>query len=137
MISEVRDALTNIYETHGELTPELVVTEASSHDHPLHDRFDWNDTTAGQKYREVQAAKLIRSVRVEFRAADGEPMQTRQFVAPRLASEPHRYMPVGVAMADDFTRQLVLRQFERDVSDLKRRYGHLVEYAAIMRKHIA
>ena len=137
MSIDVRDALTSIYDTHGELTPELVVAEAAKHDHPLHDRFEWDDTTAGQKYREVQAAKLIRSVRVEFRSASGEVKYTRQFVAPMLASEPHRYIPTDVAMADQFTSSLILRQFQRAVDDLQRRYGHLAEYAEVMRQHIA
>jgi hypothetical protein len=56
----LRDELKSIFEVNRELTPKIVVNAARKKDSPLHDRFEWNNAVAGEKYREVQAAELIR-----------------------------------------------------------------------------
>lgn len=132
----LRDSLQSIYDQRGKLTPALVVETAAPADHPLHDRFEWDDSIAGPKYRELQAAELIRSVRVVYdQKPDGEEKHVRAFVAPQAEARPNEYIPTDVALADEFTRQLVLRQFERAVAALRKRYGHLKEYDQILRSH--
>lgn len=48
----------------GVLKPEHVVAEAAAPDHPLHERFEWNNARAAHSHRIDQARTLIRSVRV-------------------------------------------------------------------------
>lgn len=47
-----------------DLTPENVVAEATDPASPLHPFFDWDDSSAGPKYRIIQARQLIVAVRV-------------------------------------------------------------------------
>ena len=56
-----RDALRDICEERGRLTPEVVVEEARPTGHPLHHRFEWDDEAAGSAWRWHQAHDLIRS----------------------------------------------------------------------------
>lgn len=44
----------------GTLLPEIVVAEARNPKHPLHKKFEWNNTKAAQEYRLWQARQLIR-----------------------------------------------------------------------------
>lgn len=44
----------------GILRPEDVVSEARNNQSPLHDYFDWNNTSAAHAYRLEQARRLIR-----------------------------------------------------------------------------
>lgn len=53
-------------EAGGVLRPGLVVELAASTNHPLHEYFEWSDTEAAQKYREDQARRLIRSVKIRY-----------------------------------------------------------------------
>jgi len=63
--AEIRLAIEQLAERHGgKLTPSLVVEAAANPASPLHSEFTWDDSVAGQRYREVQARRLIRSVEV-------------------------------------------------------------------------
>ena len=50
----------------GLLRPAAVVEEARPKDSPLHGRFEWDNRKAGEKYRLLQAQKLIREFYVEI-----------------------------------------------------------------------
>lgn len=49
---------------HGKLEAKAVVDAARPLDSPLHNKFEWDDTVAAEHYREGQARRLIRTVRV-------------------------------------------------------------------------
>lgn len=133
----LRDALQTIYDQRGVLTPALVVDEARPDDHPLHSRFEWDDSIAGEAYRRDQAHQLISSVRVVFGATKRGPKDVRAFVAvPTGQSQQPNYMPVNDALSNDITERIVLQEFERALATLKRRYGHLKEYSQLLRAQI-
>jgi hypothetical protein len=46
----------------GEITPELVLEDAKDSASPLHDYFEWDDSTAAFEWRLQQARVLIRSI---------------------------------------------------------------------------
>ena len=62
------------------LTPHNLVEVSRPKDAPTHDLFEWDDTVAAEKYREVQARQVIRLiVKVPEKSKSGEP--TRAFVS--------------------------------------------------------
>lgn len=130
------DTLTEIRDDVESLTPEAVLEAATPKGHPLHDRFEWDNRIAGHQYRLAQAAQLLRVVRLpKDPEAD---YSLRAFVAVKgEGSSRAEYVPTGEAMADEFTRKLVLRDMEREWKQLKRRYEHLVEFAAMVSADIA
>lgn len=66
MICEkVNEALLEIRNERGELTPDAVVEVAKDPDSPLHKYFEWSDSGAAHKYRVYQARNLIKRVRVD------------------------------------------------------------------------
>lgn len=129
----LRDELLAIYTAHKRLTPELVVHEARRVDHPLHGRFEWNDTIAAEKYRREQAADLIRSVKITYSEQPTE-KSVRGFVnlRPNEASS-GVYVPTEEAVIDDFTYRLLLAECQREWVAFKAKYDHLAEFADIIR----
>jgi hypothetical protein len=139
-MSDLRSILTSWHEEAGELTPQIVVDKARPEGAPLHDRFEWDDGIAGEKYRLVQAQQIIRSVKIEYTSsATGEKRSVRAFFSNREAGDPNRqgYRPTEEIVEDDLALKLLLRDLERDIAELKRRYGHLAEFADIVRRGIA
>lgn len=132
----LRDQLQVVYETHGQLTPGIVVEEATPETSPLHGHFEWDNGVAGHKYRLVQARQLIRSCKLTYRETPlGDPQRVRAFVATYRPGdmESAGYMPTAEALADEFASAIVRREFERAIAALRRSYGHLEEYAVMLR----
>lgn len=132
----LRDQLEAIRSEHGYLDPEVVVDVARDEEHPLHDRFEWDDSVAGEAYRRDQAHRLIQSVRVKY-VTDDRPKDVRAFLAvPRADSPRPTYEPVESVMQDDFQRRLVLTQMEREWQTLRSRYGDLVEFGEMVHRDL-
>lgn len=125
--------LTKVYETHGQLTPTLLVTLAADPNHPLHHRFEWDDTTAAAQWRLEQGAQLIRSVRITYTKDGDEPKDLRAFIATRgETAATGTYVPTADAVSDDFTRAMILRDMRRDWAVFERRYRHMAEFADLI-----
>lgn len=125
--SAVSATMLAIYEGHGTVTPELVVVAAEPEESPIHAEFDWNDSTAGPKYRLVQAGELIRSCKTTITTTAGTEREIRQFVSVRAPSEPSNYEPI-TAVENPLTRRLILSQMQREIDALVRRYSYLEEF---------
>lgn len=129
----LRDHLQAIYDERGELTPALVVDVARQDDHPLHARFEWNDTVAAERYRREQAHRLIRSVRVNYRSAKTQStISIRAFHAvPRVddsGKQKFNYVPTETVINDPIVSRLILADMERDWQALKRRWEEFEEF---------
>ena len=59
MRMHLRDVPAQIEDANGRLTPEAVVGAASDPDHPLHERFHWDDATAVYTAPITTARRLI------------------------------------------------------------------------------
>jgi hypothetical protein len=129
---QLHEQLLEIRAARGRLLPEDVVDVARDETHPLHGRFEWNDAVAGEAYRRVQAAELIRSVKVVYAdAPEGEEKRVRAWSA--LPDPDNRgYQPTEEVLSDPFTAKLLLRQAERELKAFQRKYGHLKEFAALV-----
>lgn len=130
-MADLRGTLAHYYQKHGELTPQIVVDEARPKNSPLHNRFEWDDKVAGEAYRRVQAAELIRSVRITF--ADertGERKSIRAFHSVREAGDAERggYAPTEEIVQDELATKILKQAFKREIADLKRKYGHLEDF---------
>lgn len=132
----LRDEMEAIRSTYGDLTPAVVVAAATPDDHPLHHRFEWDDKIAGPKYREMQAAALIRVVHITYRKGDEERKVRAYQAIPSEESPACRYEPTEEVLEDPFRRQLVLTNMEREWKSLRRRYEHLAEFASMIRKDL-
>lgn len=126
----LREHLQAIYDERGRLDPALVVDVARDEGHPLHSRFEWDETKAAEKYRRHQAHNLIRSVRICYSSPKGgEPVSIRAFHAIQdPATRKYVYEPTAVVMQDPMVRRLLLAEMQRDWRALRRRYEELEEF---------
>jgi len=131
MSTNLRNHLQAIRDEHGSLTPALVVEVARNPGHPLHSRFEWDDSVAAEKWRLEQAGQLLR---VTFRPIEGKATDLRAFVAVKGEdSHTSDYVPSAEAFADPFTAELVLRDMKREAQAFNRRWKDHAAYADVVR----
>jgi hypothetical protein len=136
-MADIRGELEAIHEQYGYLTPKLVVEEARDPDHVLHNRFEWDDSVAAENWRYEQAHRLIQKCKIVYREADEttEQKSVRAFHAVR-SERGHVYEPVDNVINDEFTRQLVLKDMQRDWQSLRRRYQNFEEFLDMVRADV-
>lgn len=130
-MASVRAELARICDANsGELSPHAVVAAAKPRNAVLHSKFEWDNDKAGPAYRLIQAAELIRSIEVEYDRDEHGPKKIRQYTCTSQAGAPERgvYKRTEEVIEDLMSYQILLREFERSLADLKRRYGHLREF---------
>lgn len=135
-MTDLREQLQTIYDKQGKLTPELVVEAARPKNHPLHDRvFDRDQSEAAEAWYRRRAHELIQSVRIVYREAteDVPALRVRAWHAVRAEGpEQFAYEPVEKIAQDPFTRQLVLREMEREWRQLFSRYEKFEEFLSLV-----
>jgi hypothetical protein len=135
-MANLRDELRRIYtKMGGEITPQAVVDDSRPPDAPLHNRFEWDNTVAGEKYRIVQAQELIRSAFTVYARDKRGPKTVREFVSTYQAGSPETgvYKRTEEMLQDPVSEAILLRECQRAIEDLKRRYGHLKEFGKLIR----
>lgn len=116
----------------GELHPRAVVDAARDVASILHSQFDWDDTTAAQKYRLHQARTLIRVVVNYESIGDGEMVVCRVFVSLTPDREGDTgYRVMSAVMADPDRRRQLLADAKADMRRFAAKYRQLTELAAV------
>lgn len=118
-------------QSHGSVTPAMVVDEARADDSPLHPAFEWHEDVAAELYREEQARHLMRAIIYEEQVADdGPPRPIQAYVHVRTEDGPG-YMASRVAMATPDLREQVLNDALKMFEGLRRRYEHIRELSGV------
>ena len=96
--------LEDIEKKYGKVTTELLLQEASNPGHPLHKRFEWDDSIAAHKWRLEQAAQIIRASKfVSFvKQGEAEPtkVELRRWVSYPTNKGEYGARPKAMRMAD-------------------------------------
>ena len=108
----------------GRLSPEELVNVSRDEQSPLHGMFEWDDTVAAERYREVQARKIIRSVEVVL-ADSPIPQRAFQTVEPKV------YQTIERVMDSEQMRQILLKNAKRELEAFRRKYARLTELAQV------
>lgn len=131
----LREELQAIHAKHGKLTPDLVVEEARSAEHPLHNHvFDRPPTEAAEAWYRHRAHALIASVKVVYKEADenGPERSVRAFHAVQT-EQGYIYEPVDRFVHDGFSRRLLLTSMEREWKQLFDRYKEFEEFLELVK----
>jgi hypothetical protein len=136
MPTTVLEELQRIYKRDGVLKPEAVVEEARPEHSPLHDRFEWDDSIAAERYRREQAGDLIRKVHVDVRTSKGATESVRAFVnlqSPGAeATDPSvdslaGYFSLEDVIQDSERRELLVLRMKKDFQLFKKRYDVIAD----------
>ena len=136
--------LQQIQEEEGVITPSIIVDRNRDEDAPLHRCFDWNDKTAAEEYRKVQAREILRFIVVTKEDADeeeAEPM--RAFLHVQVTKKEDEgeeedncksnvYLSTESVMNDEEYRQFVLKDALSWMAAFRRKYAHLSELSAVI-----
>jgi hypothetical protein len=136
----LREALKALYEEHGVLTPALVVEVARDGDGAvaecLHESLTWDDGEAAERYRLLEAAKLIRRFKVVYRPTPRSGLrEARAFVSVPSPEGPS-YHPIERVAEDPLMSRLMLQEAERAWRDLKARYSGLHGFVEMIRRDL-
>lgn len=139
------------------LTPKRLVDASRAPDAPMHNEFEWDDTVAGEKYREEQARKVIqhivvvttnsdnvRKVRLELATQPGEQAegfseesdnneeetQDRAYVS--TGERTTKYVPIVCALSNEEWRKNLLSAARKDIEIFINKYHRLKELANII-----
>ena len=104
---DITSELLKIQGKQGILTAEGVLKEAKKKRHPLHNHFDWDDTTAGKRWRVHQANMLIAQAKVTV--VDHEETRVHAFVSVKT-EEGRQFVYTADAMGDN---RLLLQIFDQ------------------------
>ena len=112
----------------GKVTPALVVLAARPDESPLHQYFEWDDTKAGEKYREMQARTLLRACKIDHKVNHHKiqiPKYTRD---PQAEPAVQGYVEVARIKTDaDLAHAVLVREFAK-IANALRTARHMASY---------
>lgn len=116
------DAAKALADKDGRITPEAVVGAARDPAHPLHPRFEWDDSVAAERFRIAQARAIIRDITFEV-TYENRVYNVPYFVRdPEAASEGQQgYRAIASLSADRATSlRAVQAEFAAAAASLRR-----------------
>lgn len=126
----------------GEITPEIVLDEAKRKSSPLHGYFCWDNNKAAQEYRLIQAASLIRRIKVTYQTGEETSVRVRAYInvnpTKREEETPEEqargvYVPYEKAISVESYTDQMMAGCRRDVEAFRRKYSALQQAARIIK----
>lgn len=114
-----------------EYTLSDVVEKARDTHSEMHSCFEWDDTVAGQKYRESQAGKMIRQL-VIVKDNDGEPEKTNIRLIVSTGKRDNTYTPTKLIVKKQDEYEALLERALAELRAFKQKYSTLSELDEIM-----
>jgi hypothetical protein len=98
----------------GKITPRMVVDAARDEDSPLHSYFEWDDAIAAEKYREMQARTLLRSVDLKVTKGTVKFDVSAYIRDPESDPQEQGYVQVSALKSqEDLARDALIAEFKR------------------------
>ncbi len=116
---------------HGFLLPRHVVSDAKEKESPLHNCFEWDNSTAAAAYREDQARYILRSVVVVMNEGDPNEKIVRAFVSIKHDDDVVEYTSLAHAMSSKELREQVVARAWAELKSWRIRYKEYDELAKV------
>ena len=110
-------------------TPEQVLELARNPKTELHKCFDWNDTTAAEKWRIQQARKVCMSITVKVEQVRNDPIKIRVI---QHDPEERAYRPIVYTLRNDDEYSRLLNQAKKEMIAFRNRYKSITELEGVM-----
>lgn len=109
-----------------EITPENVLEYAKDPDSELHKCFDWDDTSAANKYRLTQARQVIRFIMIAPKKKEEVPVRKFEISSERNVYKSRQFFQQN---KDEYAK--LLERAKNAYLDLENRYRTLAELEPI------
>lgn len=117
--------LGEILESIGDVTPSAVVEAARAESSPIHGLFTWDDFTAAEKYRQVEAGEHIRNLHIVVERG-GQEVETRAFHSIKVRTSGGQsadvYRHISIISASEEMRDQVLERAKGEIVHWRNRY---------------
>lgn len=115
-------------ELDGELSRGDIVRFAKyNEDSELYKCFEWDDTIAGEKYREHQAGLILSSISIVVSRDDKEEETTRAYVSIKNVDGERKHKNIARVLEVDDEYQQLKRKAYSELNNCKERYEKLIE----------
>jgi hypothetical protein len=130
---EVIDEIIEIQKEKG-LTAETILDEAKKKSSPLHNFFDWDNTTAGEKWRLQQARILINEVKIIVNSKEMYAFENVRIIVSEQSKETEttrEYKPIMEILSKEEYRTQVIKQALENITYWKEKYSEYSELKPI------
>jgi hypothetical protein len=121
--------LSEIYERDGEIRASALIAEARPKDSSIHEAFEWNNSTAADEYRLMQARTWIRRIKITFEDREEILVHIPHFirVGEEGAEEDNEgcYKPMSIVARNVDEYHLALKQTVTRLSSARAAYEDL------------
>lgn len=107
-------------------TPQSVLEIAKNPKSELHKCFDWDDTSAAEKFRLIQARQMIQSFVIKGTEKTDEPIRAYQ-----ITSEPQTYAPTRYFLTDEDEYATLVRRVKAELKQIRNRYKQISELESV------
>lgn len=115
-------------ELDGEFSRRDIVRFAKhNEDSELYKCFEWDDTIAGEKYREHQAGLILSSISIVVSRDDKEEETTRAYVSIKNVDGERKHKNIARVLEVDDEYQQLKRKAYSELNNCKERYEKLIE----------
>jgi hypothetical protein len=120
----------------GRLDAPAVVRESKPKAAVLHKQFPWDVKKAAAEHWLSVARNIINVVEIVY-VSNGAPSSPVpafvNIISPATNSEERdrQYEPIGIVMADDAKKQILLKAAKRELDNFRKKYGAFQELSAI------
>lgn len=120
-----KEEIDRISEKHGGINAKEIVDESRPEDSVLHGCFEWDDGIAAEKYREDQANRIVRSIRIV-----SETGNTTESVRAYVNVK-EEYRPLSVVLKSEEMTQSLLENALAELKAFQRKYSTLSRLAPV------
>lgn len=123
-----------IHAEQGMVKPADVVNRARDKKNPLHPQFEWDDSVAAERHREMQARRILANL-VIVTIDEGSKQDLGPAYVSVITSEKsgeRGYVRISDAMNDEEMRECALAEAVRMLNGLRRRYSALQRLVEIL-----
>lgn len=112
-------------------TPSDIVQKAKDENSEMHSCFEWDDSIAGEKYRESQARNMLRLL-VITKEDKGETKKTNIRVVVSTGKRDNTYTPTKLIVKKQDEYEALLERAMSELRAFKQKYSTLSELEEIM-----
>lgn len=128
--ADASKVLAELSELGDEYSLSDVVEKAKDENSEMHSIFEWDDSVAGEEYRKIQAAKMVRNLVIVRNDETEEKTNVRYFVS--TGKRDSTYTPTRLVIRNQDAYEELLKRALAELRAFKEKYSTLSELEEIL-----
>lgn len=104
----------------GGVTPEMLLKASRAKRSPLHNQFEWDDSSAGKRFRLYQARQLLGSITIQVE--DGRTREFQNIIVETKQAKTRKYYQLDQILSNEDLKKRVLTQVIKQLKTMVKRY---------------